>query len=160
MVKHKLLLLTPVPGNSVTLPRICLNIFSCLTLMSFQKIESLHCGTISPPYTPSPPLPQPPSPHHQNHHNHHNHHNHRNYHNHHNHYPTTSSVQFALDWCWFDLAATMAFRVVRLRREARRNAKLDEIFQVSKFKSLNVVYVLQSSLFSPAFPGTISKLYH
>ena len=29
----------------------------------------------------------------------------------------------------------MAFRVVRLRREARRNAKLDEIFQVSKFSA-------------------------
>ena len=38
------------------------------------------------------------------------------------------------EWWWFDLAASMAFRVVRLRREARRNAKLDEIFQVFSLK--------------------------
>ena len=39
-------------------------------------------------------------------------------------------VRISID---FNVAViAMAFRVVRLRREARRNAKLDEIFQVSK----------------------------
>ena len=34
----------------------------------------------------------------------------------------------------------MAFRVVRLRREARRNAKLDEIFTVRNIMSYKLCY--------------------
>ena len=37
----------------------------------------------------------------------------------------------------------MAFRVVRLRREARRNAKLEEIFAVREreFKGIGVIFL-------------------
>jgi len=45
----------------------------------------------------------------------------------------------------------MAFRVVRQRREARRNAKLDEIFQVKMFVVTHF-FVIQTKN-SPNKPG-------